>query len=44
MKKGMMALVGIPMGASRPPSLPLDDQEMAELRELLLSFGWPVVG
>ncbi len=42
MKKGMMALMGMPMGASRPPSMPLNDQEMAELRQLLLSFGWPV--
>jgi 4-hydroxy-tetrahydrodipicolinate synthase len=42
LKKGMMALMGMPMGASRPPSLPLNDEEMAELRELLLRFGWPV--
>ena len=40
--KGMMALMGVPMGDSRPPSLPLSDDEMAELRQLLLSFGWPV--
>ena len=42
LKKGMMALLAMPMGASRPPSLPLNDEEMAELRTLLLSFGWPV--
>jgi len=43
-KKGMMALMGRPMGASRPPSLPLNEAQMAELRQILLSFGWPVVG
>ena len=42
LKKGMMALMGMPMGASRPPSLPLSEDEMAELRQVLLSFGWPV--
>jgi len=42
LKKGMMALMGRPMGASRPPSLPLSDDEMAGLRQVLLSFGWPV--
>jgi len=42
LEKGMMALMGRPMGASRPPSLPLSGDEMAELRQLLLSFGWPV--
>ena len=40
--KSMMTLMGIPMGVPRPPSLPLNDEEMAELRALLLSFGWPV--
>jgi len=42
LKKGMMALMGMPVGASRPPSLPLSNDEMAELRQVLLSFGWPV--
>lgn len=42
LKKGMMKLMGHPMGASRPPSLPLSDAEMAELRETLRGFGWPV--
>ena len=42
LKKGMMALMGIPMGASRPPSLPLNSAEMAELNDLLVGFGWPV--
>lgn len=42
LKKGLLAVMGHPVGVSRPPSLPLSDEEMAELRELLLSFGWPV--
>jgi hypothetical protein len=37
-----MALMGQPVGASRPPSKPLNEQEMDDLREVLLSFGWPV--
>jgi dihydrodipicolinate synthase/N-acetylneuraminate lyase len=40
--KGLMALRGHPMGAPRPPSLPLDDQEMRALRDLVDGFGWPV--
>ena len=42
LKKGLLAVMGHPMGVSRPPSLPLSEEEMAELRALLLSFGWPV--
>lgn len=42
-KKGLLKLTGHPMGDSRPPSLPLNADEMAELRELAISFGWPVV-
>ena len=41
-KKGVMAVMGHPVGSMRPPSEPLSDEEMAELRELLVSFGWPV--
>jgi 4-hydroxy-tetrahydrodipicolinate synthase len=41
-KKGMMEIMGHPMGASRPPSAPLSKEEMAELRQILMSFGWPV--
>jgi 4-hydroxy-tetrahydrodipicolinate synthase len=40
--KGLVAIMGHPMGAPRPPSLPLDDQEMVALRELVAGFGWPV--
>ena len=42
--KGMMALMGHPMGVPRPPTLPLDAQEMAALRALMGSFGWPIPG
>ena len=41
-KKGIMALMGQQVGASRPPSEPLTLIEMEELRGILLSFGWPV--
>ncbi len=41
--KGMMKLVGHPAGDSRPPSKPLNESEMAELRETMQSFGWSVV-
>lgn len=40
--KGMMEVMGHPVGPPRPPTLPLDAQEMAELQDLLGSFGWPV--
>jgi 4-hydroxy-tetrahydrodipicolinate synthase len=42
LKKGIMALMGQPVGASRPPSKPLNEAELAELRDVLLGFGWPV--
>jgi 4-hydroxy-tetrahydrodipicolinate synthase len=38
--KAMMALLGQPVGPPRPPTLPLQDDEIAELRTLLISFGW----
>jgi dihydrodipicolinate synthase/N-acetylneuraminate lyase len=41
-KKGIMALMGQPVGASRPPSKPLNEEELEELRQILLGFGWPV--
>jgi 4-hydroxy-tetrahydrodipicolinate synthase len=40
--KAMMAIMGRPMGAPRPPTLPLDAQEMVELRNLMAGFGWPL--
>ena len=41
-KKGMLAVMGHPSGASRPPSLPLTVRELAELYETMASWGWPV--
>ena len=41
-KKGMMAAMGRPCGDSRPPSGAMNDEEMAELRDVLRGFGWPV--
>ena len=41
-KKGVMAVMGHPVGAMRPPSGPLSDAEMAELRDILVGIGWPV--
>ena len=40
--KGYMAIMGHPVGSSRPPSKPLNDEEMAELRGIVDGFGWPV--
>ena len=31
------------VGASRPPSKPLNEEELDELREILVGYGWPVV-
>jgi hypothetical protein len=30
------------MGPPRPPSMPLNKAEMAELRQILIDIGWPV--
>lgn len=38
--KGLMAIVGQPVGAPRPPTLPLDDGELAELRSIVKAAGW----
>ena len=42
-KKGIMEVMGQPVGAMRPPSLPLMEEEVDELREIVRSWGWPVV-
>lgn len=42
LKKGIMALMGQPVGASRPPSKPLSENDLVELKDMLLGFGWPV--
>jgi 4-hydroxy-tetrahydrodipicolinate synthase len=41
-KKGMLAVMGWPVGASRPPSLPLTHDELAELYDTMAGWGWPV--
>ena len=38
--KGLSAALGRPVGPTRPPTLPLDDQEIAELQGLLRGIGW----
>ncbi len=38
--KGMMAAMGMPVGPTRPPTLPMDAAEIAELREGLIKLGW----
>ena len=42
LKKAMMKIMGRPMGDPRPPSMPLSDDEMGRLREIMIGFGWPV--
>ncbi len=42
-KKGLSYLMGKPVGSSRPPSKPLSEQDIDELREILVGLGWPVV-
>lgn len=42
-KKGLSYLMGKPAGSSRPPSKPLSAEDLDELREILVGFGWPVV-
>lgn len=41
-EKAMCAVMGLPLGASRPPSLPLNSEEIDELRGLMKGWGWPV--
>jgi len=38
--KGMLAALGRPMGPPRPPTLPMDGQEIAELQRLLKELDW----
>ena len=39
--KGLMEAVGLPVGASRPPSKPLNKEEMAECRQMVEEWDWP---
>jgi 4-hydroxy-tetrahydrodipicolinate synthase len=38
--KGLMAAVGQPAGPPRPPTLPLDEEEVAELKDAIRELGW----
>ena len=38
--KGLMAALGQPVGPPRPPTLPMDDQEISELKGILKEIGW----
>jgi dihydrodipicolinate synthase/N-acetylneuraminate lyase len=38
--KGLMAAVGQPVGPPRPPTLPMDEDEIAELRAVVQGLGW----
>lgn len=40
--KGLMSVVGQPVGSPRPPTLPLDATELNELRAILEELEWPV--
>lgn len=40
--KGHMEVIGKPVGPPRPPTLPLNQAELDELREITAGFGWPV--
>jgi hypothetical protein len=42
LEKAMSEIMGLPVGPPRPPSISLDDEEMAELRRLMTGWGWPV--
>ena len=40
--KGMMQVMGRSLGPPRPPTLPLNEEELAALKAALTSLGWPV--
>jgi dihydrodipicolinate synthase/N-acetylneuraminate lyase len=42
LKKATMSIMGHPVGSMRPPSQPLNEEEMHRLRQLLTGIGWPV--
>jgi 4-hydroxy-tetrahydrodipicolinate synthase len=43
LQKALMEAIGRPVGPPRPPTLPLNASQLAELRELMLGLGWPGV-
>ena len=40
--KRLMAIMGRPVGDSRKPSKPLNGEEVAELSQIVETFGWPL--
>ena len=42
--KGMSKIMGMDLGPPRLPSVALDERELAELRALMIGWGWPVPG
>jgi len=38
--KGLMAALGRPVGPPRPPTLPCDENEIAEAKPILDKLGW----
>ena len=38
--KAMMAAIGHPVGPPRPPTLPCTDEDVAEVRDIMLRLGW----
>jgi 4-hydroxy-tetrahydrodipicolinate synthase len=42
-QKALMEAIGRPVGPPRPPTLPLNASQQAELRDLMLQVGWPGV-
>lgn len=38
--KALLAAIGQPIGPTRPPTLPADEYEIAEAREILQQLGW----
>ncbi len=40
--KGMSNIMGMDLGPPRPPSKAMDEKELAELRDLMIGWDWPV--
>jgi 4-hydroxy-tetrahydrodipicolinate synthase len=43
LQKALMEAIGRPVGPPRPPTLPLNANQLAELRDLMLKLNWPGV-
>ena len=42
-QKALMEAIGRPVGPPRPPTLPLNARQLAELRDLMMQLSWPGV-